>query len=344
MAALAVLIAHIAVIIAQPRFFGRLPGSGVLEKFGAGVDFFFVLSGFIIAWVHWDDIGRPAEVGSYALRRFRRIFPPYWGVLLPLSLAYFLFPSAGDPSQHDFGNFVASFLLLPYPEHPILGVAWTLVYEIIFYTLFALLILFGRGMFWLLALWGLAVLVVNLTFDRLTYPFSILLDVRNLQFLMGILAALWVRRVRVPAPRAVALIGTGLFLAQLLVFHPVLDDPLVGRLGFGMAAVLAIVGVVGWERDGRLSVTAPLRLLGAASYSIYLVHGIAISAAIHIVSWLFPRDVPLLLPLIALVVSGVVAGIGYHLIVERPLLRWVGRWRWARKVASSKPKGVDLVG
>jgi peptidoglycan/LPS O-acetylase OafA/YrhL len=45
----------------------------------SGVDFFFVLSGFIIFYVHGDDLGRPDRLGRYLWRRFSRIYPIYMG-------------------------------------------------------------------------------------------------------------------------------------------------------------------------------------------------------------------------------------------------------------------------
>ena len=56
--------------------------------------------------------------------------------------------------------------------------------------------------------------------------------------------------------------------------------------------------------------------------------GIAISLGIHIVSRILPRDIPLLVPVLALAAFGIVAGIAYHLIVEKPLIRWASGWHW----------------
>ena len=56
-------------------------------QFGhAGVDLFFVISGFVILFVHWEDIGRPQRISRYAGRRLTRILPIYW-VALALTIA-----------------------------------------------------------------------------------------------------------------------------------------------------------------------------------------------------------------------------------------------------------------
>ena len=78
-AAVLVLLVHSSAMLAAPKYFGEMPFYG-LFKFGhAGVDFFFVLSGFIIFHVHRTDLGNPARLGKYLARRFVRIFPTYSG-------------------------------------------------------------------------------------------------------------------------------------------------------------------------------------------------------------------------------------------------------------------------
>ncbi len=67
--------------------FGPFPASGLFAFGHAGVDFFFVLSGFIILHVHAGDIGRPVRLGHYLQRRFTRVYPFYWVVFLLALLA-----------------------------------------------------------------------------------------------------------------------------------------------------------------------------------------------------------------------------------------------------------------
>ncbi|MCJ2064898.1 acyltransferase [Methylobacterium sp. J-088] len=320
-AAILVVFAHAGTIIAEPRFYGAEPFGGLLRQFGVGVDFFFVLSGFIIAWVHWGDIGRRERLPTYARNRFLRIYPPYWGVLLPLSFLYFLFPNAGIPSQHDPVNFVFSFLLAPYTKPPIHSVAWTLVHEMIFYVIFGLLIRLGARAVWILPIWALGILAVYPVLDSLPFPLTVLLNPYNLEFLIGIGTALTLMHIRVRVPELVAVVGSIFFLSAMLFGAQLLDHQLAARLVFGSAAALFILGIVERERSRGLAVPPFVLLLGAASYAIYLIHGLALSAVVHVTVLATGRTLPIVAVLVLLVVAATLTGVVYHLVYEKPVSR-----------------------
>ena len=56
----------------------------------SGVDIFFVLSGFIIYFIHAKDIGRPQRIYNFAKKRLSRVYPAYWVVLLGVLPIYLL--------------------------------------------------------------------------------------------------------------------------------------------------------------------------------------------------------------------------------------------------------------
>lgn len=340
-AAFLVVLHHAGAIAEEPRFYGDVPFGGHLHYFYVGVDFFFVLSGFIITWVHWDDLGDRSKLGGYARKRFLRIYPPYWGVLLPLTLLYLMFPAAGIPSQRDPVNILMSALLLPYPPLPVLGVAWTLVHEIFFYALFGLVIVVGRKGLWLMPAWA-ALIVAGALAGPLPFPASFFLSPFNLEFIFGVGVAVLLRHRTMPLPGLLAFMGAAAFLAFMLFFPAVQVEPLHGRIAFGLAAALFVAGIVEIEWHRPLALPRLLVLFGAASYAVYLVHPVALSFATHALTRLAGRTLPLEAAVVVTALAATAAGIAYHLTLEKPLtaaarsaLKHLGALRFPQ----SEPRG-----
>jgi len=318
LAALAVVMHHAGNNLAEPRFYDTVVLGGHLGNFNVGVDFFFVLSGFIIAWIHQEDIGRPSRLKRYALRRILRIYPPYWLILLPLSALYFLTPGSGKQSQHEVTNLLFSLTLLPYTSPPIIGAAWTLVHEVLFYFIFGFLIVLGRRAIWILPVWAIMILLLQLD-APLTFPWSVLFNAFNLEFLIGVAGALFVKVHNIPYPRAVAFAGGVAFIGFMLFATSIQDQTLIARMAFGLSALAALLGLVQIEKDGQLAVPKPLLFLGSASYAIYLIHGFALSIALHLTTRLLPKGIPPLAILFLVVTFAVLIGCLFHYFVERPV-------------------------
>ncbi len=321
-AAIAVVISHVALITAEPRYFGVMPFNGVLKPLAAGVDFFFVLSGFIITTVHWNDIGYPDRLGRYARRRFLRIFPLFWTVLVPLIVIYQIRPSFGIPSQHALSNVILSFFLLPNPDMPVLGVAWTLTYEVFFYLMFGLGIAFGRNWIKVLVAWGVAIITANLACPDMGFPFSFFLNVRNLEFLTGVACALYLRAHTTPWPAAVLAAGIAAFAAGV-AFVPDITDPQqvqeVFTLVFGSASALTLLGLIGVERAGWFKLCEPAFIAaGACSYAIYLAHPVADSIFVRAAMW-FSHRLSIETIAIGLSVVCVGCGVATHYLLEQPV-------------------------
>lgn len=107
----------------------------ILFEYGyLGVDFFFVLSGFII---HYTMSLSPRPAGKFAFDRLARIMLPYWPVGIGLALAYMLLPSLSDSGRA--WGWVSTSTLFPTNLPPALSVAWTLQHELVFYFIYAAL-------------------------------------------------------------------------------------------------------------------------------------------------------------------------------------------------------------
>jgi peptidoglycan/LPS O-acetylase OafA/YrhL len=82
-AALLVVLFHAGRLLSGPKDYGSLPLGGVFDFGRAGVDVFFVLSGFIISFIHARDVTSDAgprrrRLATFARKRLLRIYPSYW--------------------------------------------------------------------------------------------------------------------------------------------------------------------------------------------------------------------------------------------------------------------------
>jgi exopolysaccharide production protein ExoZ len=329
-AAVLVLLVHSSAMLAAPKYFGQMSFYG-LFKFGhAGVDFFFVLSGFIIFHVHRTDLGNPARLGRYLGRRFVRIFPTYWAVLFILGLILVVSPTRGL-YERDVVAVVANVFLLPVPHHMIIhGVAWTLQHEVLFYALFSVLFFRISVGIVVLAVWAALIIWQMLTGDFQTFPAIFLFSTFNIQFFFGIAAAaaLW----RLPPFRPVLMLsaGTVLFLATGLAESFIANFPSQSpgpHLLYAAGAALALYGMAAGECTGKLRTVPGWAVsLGTASYSIYLLHVIIIMILQQVI--LVARrfvPMPLDLTFAGVVAITLVICLYFSHFVEQPLLAWSRR-------------------
>jgi peptidoglycan/LPS O-acetylase OafA/YrhL len=332
-AACLVALYHGGRMLMLPQYVGHGTWVKSLFTFGnAGVDFFFVLSGFIIFHVHRRDIGHPGRVGHYLWRRVTRIYPMYWVVTALVILMLLL---KRDWATLAPGHVVTSLLMLPYPVEPLLGVGWTLTHEVLFYAVFAVLILSRRiGMLLVLAWLGLTAVALAAPSGLILVQF--LADPFHLEFLFGALAALAFSRSRSRLAGRVALIGVALFLATgaLVDLGRLTGNEPLCRILFGGASALVLYGVSVSEREGWLRIPRWAAFLGAASYSIYLVHTLFIGFAARILFKIpLAHDLPNLSTLLAVGVA-IAAGCLAYRLVEWPLQNAVRRAERTRKTAA----------
>jgi exopolysaccharide production protein ExoZ len=300
-AALAVLLHHAG--HSANKYGGPMPLAGLTNLGAVGVDIFFVLSGFIILHA---TVGTGLSCRHYAWARFRRIFLPYWPVGLAMAaVTYGFVPGAGFTLR----GWVASITLLPVGPTA-LNVAWTLKHELIFYGFVAV----GWFSGWWrtgLALWTAA--IIGLWASGHVAPVG--LQPIDAEFLMGIAAwAAW----RSGNRRIMLAMSAGLAALGLLVAAAGIA---LGLDRSGLIATAALfAALLPWlvmaEQTGKIRTPRALSFLGDASYAIYLVHALPLLALIGPLSG-FGWQVTF--PVITL--AGLIAGVAYHLLVERPLLR-----------------------
>ncbi|MCK8783406.1 acyltransferase [Roseomonas sp. NAR14] len=263
LAAFSVLLYHAAHYVATIRHDGAL--FAVFDgHFGLlGITLFFVISGYLMAGIAGTT---PASV--FLVHRVFRIYPVYWLVAGAVALAklWLAEPVALDP---------AAFMLIPGGPHwYVLGVEWTLPFELVFYVIVFAAIAVGQGRrLHLLALGWLALLVAarvwfpywegysqDGNFPTLTFlPFS----ERCVGFVLGLMIPAAIARVR--AGPGCLVLGLSLILAC-----GAMPAFVVWTVGAGCALLVAVAASAG-ERPAHGEIET-LSRLGDWSFALYLVH------------------------------------------------------------------------
>ena len=281
-AALLVLFGHLNQI--EDRYVGAPVLPGGLSLGFSGVDLFFLISGFVMVHVTLGGGAGRRAAGAFLYSRAARIYPLYWLVSLAVLAVYLARPELVNASQGGEVNVLASFLLVPQERLPLLMVGWTLIHEMYFYAVFALLVWApsSRRMTYL-CLWAVIVAAGAIAGWRDYSAWTdILFHPLTFEFLTGCALAYLIHR-GVESYGAVALACGVTWLVALWVWRG-----LSGEIAFpegwdrvasftpGYAAIL--YGVVALERRGGWRSPGWLQYLGDASYALYLTHILTLSA------------------------------------------------------------------
>ena len=307
-------------------------GNAVIANGYLGVDFFFVLSGFIIAFSSNRLLDKGGGFGDYARARLIRIYVPYLPIGIGMLLLYLWFPnlSASDRTP----GVLSSLTLLPSASPPALSVAWTLIHELLFYALFSLIFVSRRALCWVLAVWALVIIGQAWVGQPLQSAWKYLLSPLNLCFLLGV-AVYYLTRNGVSTWASVA---GGIVGAVALALEADQSAPNRWLLALGFAGFI-VCALPAWAQ--RWSPGGGVLFLGAASYSIYLVHDPLLSVAVRILKRFMPDVTPL--PAFLLISSAaLLAGLVYYYFYERHGLA-LARRMFAPSVGPAMVTGGSVV-
>lgn len=304
-----------------PNVLGSDPIWQGLNMGYAGVEIFFVLSGFIMFYIHFNDFSHPERLGSYLWKRITRIYPFFWIVLAGV---IGLRVASGDPWPDAWSAFVSA-TLLPLQDAHILRVQWTLSYEMMFYFVFSLAILNKRLGLVIGALWFGSCAVVAVTGYTGRWS-EFFLSAYNLLFLMGILAAfLWNKVSRghgmILSIGIVLFIGVGLLesLGGYAYYKP------LRTVLYGLGATAIVLALVALENLGRIRTPKWLIFLGDTSYALYLVHITAMAIGAKILLLLGLSGLPPIVLSVVLLGAAFIGGTVAHLTCEKPLIAFIRR-------------------
>ena len=307
----------------------------VLRNCAFGVDLFFPISG-VVMYLTASSLLRkrkPRAWAEFAWRRIVRVFPLYWVFTTVKLILVVYFPKTTPHSGFLPWHTIASYLLLPAynSEHvllPLLPVGWTLTYELFFYFIVTLALLFRMP----LLLWCTGVIagvsVLSFVVPKSAGAFTFLLSPLELEFLAGMFLAWLVtgergRRVsaRLPTPLLLFVAAVALFIAFYIPAEG------VNRVGWGACGSLLVGALLCLEPRLPFRRLRSLLLLGDISYSLYLSHTFLVPA-IAVVTRRYVTSQPSYLLYLALTFFLCVGfGTLVHFFLEIPLLRLPSGWR-----------------
>ncbi|CAH1673037.1 Acyltransferase [Hyphomicrobiales bacterium] len=298
----------------------------------AGVDIFFVVSGFIMVHASQDLFGRAGGGSAFLKRRLARIVPLYWAMTTLFLLVGLAVPAVLNSGAPNLAQILGSYLFWPVVStqglvQPVYSLGWTLNYEMLFYVLFAAGLALPRR-------WALpaiaAVLALLVAGERLAGPLPLPLSFWGqpivLEFAAGMgIAVLRQKGFRLHGALRVAVAAAGVGVLIVAAQMPGTDGPWSSVLWRGGAAVLLMLAA-GCGREGIVPVW-PVRALAAvgdASYALYLVHPFVIRG-LREVALRAGLYAPLPYIVLALTAS-VVAALLLYRFFEKPATRLVRSW------------------
>jgi peptidoglycan/LPS O-acetylase OafA/YrhL len=282
-------IAALMVALSHLHVHGHLFELSIVRNAWLFVDFFFVLSGFVIAHAYADRLSTGEQLVVFTIRRFGRLWPLHVatavaaialidGFKLALGLLFRFETPAFAGTTWTWTQAVANLLMLHgfglSGADPINNPSWSIGVEFYVYLVFAGVCLVARtrllGVSLAIAALALMVLVVKAD-ATLAVPLRYVI-VRGLYgFFIGVVVLLlWRRRSASPLPHMPAWEVASAVLAVVYV-------SVAGASWLTLAAPLVfalVIFIFAYEAGplSRVLKTAPMLWIGICSYSIYMVH------------------------------------------------------------------------
>jgi peptidoglycan/LPS O-acetylase OafA/YrhL len=112
----------------------------------------------------------------------------------------------------------------------------------------------------------------------------------------------------------------------------------IARLAYGIPAAMVVLGLAAADRRDILHMPSVLRMVGGASYSIYLFQFIFIGTAWQALLILrLDQRLPVAMDFLVLSLAGIIGGIMTSYWIEHPLIRWLRNQSRAPRARTSLP-------
>lgn len=336
-AALLVVLSHIPGMETKHGGDALLPGYVHLGI--SGVDLFFAISGFIMVYITWKTPPALKNTMKFLFARVTRIYPLYWVIAVAVFAMWSFKPSlmTFDPERT---SLLKSFLLWPDQTLPMLKVAWTLIHELYFYLVFAI-ILFLPHRVRLIALTFWAALIIGawqLGWWGPSPESKLIFHPLSIEFFMGAVAG-WIYRIWGKAGMAALGVGLALWIIGHVMLALGFDYTDVSTfptnwervLYFGIPATFIVYGLAVTENQYTMPKWSVA--LGDWSYSLYLTHVLVISVIGYVWrQFAVPGPIDNIVMIIVMIAGCIVGAAVSWFMIEKPFLsgsrhlrrRWFG--------------------
>jgi exopolysaccharide production protein ExoZ len=347
-AAVLVVAFHAGVMVAD-RFSG-IGDHFVLRAGAAGVDIFFPISGFVMVVSTTAMQDRADAWRVFLRRRVIRIVPLYWLATTLKLVLLIVVPALALHSAMELPHVIGSYLFIFVPNPtggtmPLVPVGWTLNFEMFFYAVFAAA-LFLRAP--VVRTVGIVMVAVGEMALFRGPDWAAPLDVVNL-IVLEFVAGMVLARVTLMGVRLAYVPALLLTIAALatLVASDTLPEAQVNSarlLYWGIPGAALVLAAVSLEPAADSPLLRVPKLLGDASYSIYLSHGFVLPV-FGVVATRIGLGGPIgaALAFTGAIVLSAAVGIFVHLWIEQPIIRLRFWKRTTDPARMAEPKVVGLV-
>ncbi|MCP9731583.1 acyltransferase [Pseudomonas sp. GBPI_506] len=269
-----------------------------------GVDLFFIISGFIMVYSTRKTTGTLDDVKNFAINRFSRIWPTYavvsiiWIFIAYDGINYFI-------SYENWAVLFKSLTFIPVKEmaplyfEPVFPLGWTLNFEMYFYVVFAVSLLFKRYRLAAMLIWiaFTVILIPMLTRTFSTNPFTyysyelnyfnLMTNPIILEFVAGAaIGYLYLSRHVQIASKSLALNFLALSIALVVWFNYSGPASTHGITNWGGPLSVMVLAFAICSKTVHIKSPKILIWLGKISYSLYLTHYLTRAAMDHAVGYL----------------------------------------------------------
>ncbi|MFL2640698.1 MAG: acyltransferase family protein [Dehalococcoidia bacterium] len=319
--------------ILQPLDPKLLPNWG--DAVQVGVHIFFLISGFIMLYSASNQFAQTKAQKTFFVKRLIRIVPIYW-ILTTLSV--FILAIRPDLFTYrqtlDVSWIVASYLFIPWTsvdlvDSPVIGLGWTLNFEMYFYVIFAVSMFMNRqnalrfmALFFLLSVCVSLIHAPNL---------PLLIQVTNpilLEFLLGVFLAYYYLKGNSTdryISRFTGVLGFSILIPVIVFLRP--ETELLRFLLWGPASALILFSMLHVLREPMIKPLKVLVALGNASYSIYLIQVFTLPAFSLVFKYIEPSvELGFITMLVVSTSLTLLVGYIFFVLVERPITQTLRRF------------------